>query len=77
MIPVCHRIELEILFIAYKALHAQASSYIEELIEPYHHPWALCSEDVGLLLTRKVSKIRMEVKVSAFWLLYFETISQV
>ena len=57
-LPVKFRVEFKILLITYKALHSQAPSYIEELIEVYHPPRALRSEDAGLLVTRQVSKSR-------------------
>ena len=57
-LPIKFRIEFKILLITYKALHSQAPSYIEELIELYHPPRALRSEEAGLLVTRQVCKSR-------------------
>lgn len=57
-LPVKFRIEYKILLITYKALHSQAPSYIEELIELYQPPRALRSEGAGLLVTRQVHKSR-------------------
>ena len=44
--------------ITYKALHCRAPSYIVDLIEVYHPPRALRSEDAGFLVTRRVFKSR-------------------
>lgn len=55
-LPVRSRREFKVL--TYKALHSQAPSWIKELIEPSHPPRAPRSEGSGLLVARKVSKIR-------------------
>lgn len=57
-LPVKFRIEFKILVLTYKALHSQAPSYIRELIELYHPPRALRSEDSGLLVIPKISRVR-------------------
>lgn len=57
-LPIRIRIELKILFFTYKALYCQASFYIKKLLERDHPRKSLRSEDAGLLVNRKVSKIR-------------------
>ena len=66
-LPIKFRIEFKILLITYKALHSQAPSYIEELIELYHPPRALRSEEAGLLVTRQVCKNSFSYLAPLLW----------
>ena len=62
--------------ITYKALHCRAPSYIVDLIEVYHPPRALRSEDAGFLVTRRVFKSRTGGRSFSYLPLYSGTISQ-
>lgn len=57
-LPVKSRIEFKTLLLTYKALNGQAPSYLKELIKPYCPARALRSQNKGLLVVPKVSKIR-------------------
>ena len=42
----------------YKAINGQSSSYLEQLIIPYHLARTICSQDAGLLVIPRISKNR-------------------
>lgn len=54
--PLKKKKEKKILFMTYKAVHAQASFYIEKLIEHYHPPRALHSVTLRTAGNLKISR---------------------
>ncbi|WP_438638150.1 hypothetical protein, partial [Paraclostridium dentum] len=54
-----HWLPFKTLLLSYKAWNGQAPSYIEDLIVPYHPSRSLRSQNAGLLVVPRISKVRM------------------
>ena len=56
-LPVEYRIKFKILLLTYKALNDMAPSYLQNALVPYQPTRALRSQNAGLLVVPKISKI--------------------
>ena len=55
---------MKTLVLIYKVIHGQSLSYLEKLIVPYRPTRTLRSQDEGLLVISKISKLEREAELS-------------
>lgn len=48
--------DFKVLLMTFKIINGLAPSYLSDLIKPYIPPWALCSQNTGLLSVPRVKK---------------------